>query len=196
MQEMQVQSLVGKVSWRRKRLPTPVLLPRKSHGWRSLAGYSPWGDMELSTTWWLNNCYYHAGKLSTEWLLNWLKLTQQGEVEWGFNAQKSEWRANVYPVMTQPITEGFFPWGARGRWNFPLRAIFWIPGVEQPMKHPFRTFPPQVTVNAHSSHLFQPAPPQHTHQGYPQIASQLLTNIRTMHIWKHSQNKNKCKFLK
>ena len=23
--------------------PTPVLLPRKSHGWRSLEGYSPWG---------------------------------------------------------------------------------------------------------------------------------------------------------
>ena len=34
-------------------------------------------------------------KLSTEWLLNWLKLTQQGEVEWGFNAEKSEWRASV-----------------------------------------------------------------------------------------------------
>ena len=27
--------------WRRKRQPTPVLLPGKSHGWRSLAGYSP-----------------------------------------------------------------------------------------------------------------------------------------------------------
>jgi len=23
--------------------PVPVLLPGKSHGWRSLAGYSPWG---------------------------------------------------------------------------------------------------------------------------------------------------------
>ena len=27
---------------RRHWQPTPVLLPRKSHGWRSLAGYSPW----------------------------------------------------------------------------------------------------------------------------------------------------------
>ena len=26
---------------------TPVLLPRKSHGWRSLVGYSPWGRHEL-----------------------------------------------------------------------------------------------------------------------------------------------------
>ena len=33
---------VGKVPWRRKwqQQPTPVLLPGKSHGWRSLAGYS------------------------------------------------------------------------------------------------------------------------------------------------------------
>ena len=28
----------------------PVLLPGKSHGWRSLAGYSPWGHQELDTT--------------------------------------------------------------------------------------------------------------------------------------------------
>ena len=27
--------------WRRKWQPTPVLLPRKFHGWRSLVGYSP-----------------------------------------------------------------------------------------------------------------------------------------------------------
>ena len=28
---------------RRQWHPTPVLLPRKSHGWRSLVGYSRWG---------------------------------------------------------------------------------------------------------------------------------------------------------
>ena len=30
--------------------PTPVLLPGKSHGWRSVVGYSPWGHKELDTT--------------------------------------------------------------------------------------------------------------------------------------------------
>ena len=41
--------LVGKkaswyvVVWRRQWHPTPVLLPGKSHGWRSLVGCSPWG---------------------------------------------------------------------------------------------------------------------------------------------------------
>ena len=30
-------------TWRRQWHPTPVLLPGESHGWRSLAGCSPWG---------------------------------------------------------------------------------------------------------------------------------------------------------
>ena len=30
--------------------PTPVLLPGKSHGQRSLEGYNPWGHKELGTT--------------------------------------------------------------------------------------------------------------------------------------------------
>ena len=36
---------VGKIPWRRKWQPTPVLLPGKSHGWRSLVGYNPWGSL-------------------------------------------------------------------------------------------------------------------------------------------------------
>ena len=30
--------------------PTPVFLPGKSHGWRSLVGYCPWGHRESDTT--------------------------------------------------------------------------------------------------------------------------------------------------
>src|SRR5574337_38816 len=41
---------VRKIPWRRKWKPTPVLLPGKSHGWRSLAGFSLWGRKELDTT--------------------------------------------------------------------------------------------------------------------------------------------------
>ena len=41
MQEMRVQSLGGKIPWMRKWKPTPVFLPGKSHGQRSLACYSP-----------------------------------------------------------------------------------------------------------------------------------------------------------
>ena len=35
--------------WRRKWQPTPVLLPGKFHGQRSLVGYSPWGGIESDT---------------------------------------------------------------------------------------------------------------------------------------------------
>ena len=36
--------------WRRQWHPTPVLLPGKSHGQRSLVGCSPWGREESGTT--------------------------------------------------------------------------------------------------------------------------------------------------
>ena len=39
---------------RRQWHPTPVFLPGKSHGWRSLVGCSPWGHEELDTTEWLH----------------------------------------------------------------------------------------------------------------------------------------------
>ena len=38
------------LQWRRQWHPTPVLLPGKSHGQRSLVGYSPWGRQELDST--------------------------------------------------------------------------------------------------------------------------------------------------
>ena len=41
---------VGEILWRRKWQPTAVFLPGKSHGWRSLVSYSPWGRKESDTT--------------------------------------------------------------------------------------------------------------------------------------------------
>ena len=38
------------IIWRRQWHPTPVLLPGKSHGRRSLVGCSPWGHKESDTT--------------------------------------------------------------------------------------------------------------------------------------------------
>ena len=45
-----VGSNPGKIPWRREWQPTPVILPGKSNGQRSLAGYSPWGHEELGMT--------------------------------------------------------------------------------------------------------------------------------------------------
>ena len=43
-------TLLGSVSQRRRWHPTPLLLPGKSHGRRSLVGCSPWGCEESDTT--------------------------------------------------------------------------------------------------------------------------------------------------
>ena len=40
--------------WRRRWHPTPILLPGKSHGQKSLVGCSPWGRTELDMTEWLH----------------------------------------------------------------------------------------------------------------------------------------------
>ena len=42
MQETWVDSWVGKIPWRRERLPTPVSLPGEFHG-----PYSPWGSQRV-----------------------------------------------------------------------------------------------------------------------------------------------------
>ena len=41
---------LGKIPWRWKWPPTPVFLPGKSHGQRSLVGYSSWGHEESDMT--------------------------------------------------------------------------------------------------------------------------------------------------
>ena len=43
-------SLSTFMHWRRQWHPTPVLLPGKSHEWRSLEGCSPWGRWGSDTT--------------------------------------------------------------------------------------------------------------------------------------------------
>ena len=59
---------VGKIPWRRKWQPTPVVFPGKLHGQRSLEGYNPWGCKELGTTEWLNTHRTRGGSA-----LNFLK---------------------------------------------------------------------------------------------------------------------------
>ena len=43
-------SWVKKILWGKKWQPTPVFLPGKPHGQRSLIGYSLWGHKESDTT--------------------------------------------------------------------------------------------------------------------------------------------------
>ena len=50
IQKMKVLEKVMQNPWRMKCQPTPLFLPRKFHGQRSLAGYSPWDQKELDNT--------------------------------------------------------------------------------------------------------------------------------------------------
>ena len=50
MQETWVQSLGQEDPLEKEMQPTPVFLPGKFHGWRSLVGYGPWDCKELDTT--------------------------------------------------------------------------------------------------------------------------------------------------
>ena len=64
---------VGKISWRRKWQPTPVFLPGKSHGQKSLVGYSPWCSKRLDRPEWLTlrfssvQLLSHVQLFSTPW---------------------------------------------------------------------------------------------------------------------------------
>ena len=44
---------VGKIPWRRKWQPTPVILPEESHGQRSLVAYRPWSCKDSDMPEWL-----------------------------------------------------------------------------------------------------------------------------------------------
>ena len=61
-QETQIGSLGQKIPWRRKWQPTPVFLPGKCHGQRSLEGYSPWGHKDSDMSDWLTHILYVSGQ--------------------------------------------------------------------------------------------------------------------------------------
>ena len=66
-------------------MATPVFLPGKSHGQRSLSGYSPWGLTELDTTeaTWHARTHLSPGQL--EGLLVFSLCSLHTALEWGFH---------------------------------------------------------------------------------------------------------------
>ena len=58
MQETRVRSLGWEDALEKEMAATPVFLPGKSHGSRSLVGYRPWGRKESDTT---ERLHFHFG---------------------------------------------------------------------------------------------------------------------------------------
>ena len=79
-----VSPWVRRTPWRRKRQPTPIFLTGKSHGERSLAGYSPWGrrvghDWAHTHEWMARTSYWclthpSSGSIS-QWTGKWKLLS-------------------------------------------------------------------------------------------------------------------------
>ena len=80
-------SWFGKITWRRKRHPAPVLFAGKSHRQRNRAGYSPWGpqrvghDLETKQQRGSRSSWGSSGSvqttLSSHWLMKGAKETKQ-----------------------------------------------------------------------------------------------------------------------
>ena len=65
-----------------KEMATLVLLPGKSHGWRSMVGYSPWGHKELDTT---ERLHFTSSILAWE-----IPCTEEPGALWSMGSQKSQ----------------------------------------------------------------------------------------------------------
>ena len=77
MRETQVRSL-GQEDHPEKEMATystPVLLPGKSHGWRSLVSYSPWGRKESDMTERLHFFSLNSEQASQSLSEGWASLT-------------------------------------------------------------------------------------------------------------------------
>ena len=78
---------VRKIPWGRKWQPTLMFLPEKSHGWRSLASYSPWGRKESGTSEWLS-MHTQCGEIArTRTQISWApKLSFHCRILWSIYA--------------------------------------------------------------------------------------------------------------
>ena len=101
---------VGKISWWRECLPSPVFLPGECHGQRSLVGYSPWGQKQLDTTEWLT-FYRRERNLHVmnicpspdcqNWLetpIMWYYASSFWEVTWEYACGNKDKEIHVYHV--------------------------------------------------------------------------------------------------
>ena len=98
---------VGKLPWRRKWQPTPVFFPAKSHGQRSLVGYSPYGHKESDMIEELINtitCMFHFfGKPGL--ILHFHRWGSEGSVLscWGHTADFWQGRGFVYTTRNPGV---------------------------------------------------------------------------------------------
>ena len=98
MQEMQVRSLGWQITWSGKWQPTPVFLPGKFHGQKSLAGYSPWDCKKLDLTEHTHACtsFYLRLKWWGEWRTKITKWWERFSRNWDLIGW---WDGLIFPPL-------------------------------------------------------------------------------------------------
>ena len=104
---------------------TPVFLPGKFHGWRSLVGYSPWGHLEAYSPWGHDTtehaCTLNLGSLSLPISLlsghHDLCTAFWRQVEARTNAPKTSLRS-AWMTVKEECREG------KGRWTVMMNSEF------------------------------------------------------------------------
>ena len=114
LQDTGDQSLDQEDPWRRKRQPTPVFLPGKSHGQRSLAGYSPWDLKESDTTEQLTNMHSFQ-----PWSVGWRAMRQGCNVAEERPIEDGNRPGNQACIFMEPSTdEALWLCQAAHAWSF------------------------------------------------------------------------------
>ena len=129
---------VGKIPWKRGWQLTPVFLPGEFHGWRSLAGYSPWGQCFLpDPSSFMTNTY--------NIILHWLQASHPGSspafeatvpkvmksqagslyekgIRPGQARMEANWRAELLYLEGLQL---WLPWGNEAAlWDLQIRTLF------------------------------------------------------------------------
>ena len=100
VQETRFDPRARKIPWRRKWQPIPIFLPGKSHGQRSLVGYSPWSWKESNTAEWITLHHLRASvQLGRSVVSNslWPQGLQHAGLP-GYHASQSLLKLNVHRV--------------------------------------------------------------------------------------------------
>ena len=98
---------VRKIPWKRKWQPTPVLLPGKFHGQRSLVGYSSWGH-RVGHDWATSLSFFHThwterlgngqASPSAGWGIAWPKVPSKSS---DICKEKRPWHSPFVPLEEQ-----------------------------------------------------------------------------------------------
>ena len=110
MRETWVRFWVGKIPWRRERLPVPVFCPGEFHGL-----CSPWGHKESDTTEWLslNHSLTHSNDFTRE-----RKISKHEWIDILASFLWNDWCVSEWVKVTQ-LHPTLQPHGLYSPWNSP-----------------------------------------------------------------------------